>query len=373
MSIYLDNGATTAICPEAIQAALHIMTDVYGNPSSLHQMGIESERELTAATQAVAEWMGVDRSEIIFTSGGTEANNLAIFGAAQARKRRGRHIVTSSIEHPSVARAIDRLEEEGFEITRIAPDQSGSVSPDAVVKACRPDTVLISIMSVNNETGAVFPFDKTVPLLRKAAPQAFLHTDAVAAAGKQRIYRPSADAVTVSGHKLHAPKGIGLLYLRKGVRILPQLLGGGQSNGLRSGTEPLPGIAALAAAVRALPDVSVQQALYEKLRKRIVDQLSPEGVRFFLPEGGAPYVLNLSVPGCRSEVLVRFLSMRDISVSGGSACAKGKKSEVLTACGLDNAYMLGALRVTFGYDNTEQDADAFVHAIREARSSLKTK
>ena len=372
--IYLDNSATTAVCKPAADKAYAVMTEQFGNPSSLHSLGIQAEAELTEARRILAERIGATEAEIVFTSGGTEANNLAILGAARARKRRGLHIIRSAIEHPSVSAAFDRLAEEGFEVTVIPPQADGSVASDDVVAACRPDTVLVSVMLVNNETGALFPMEKAAPRIRKKSPLAAIHTDAVQAFGKLPIQvgRLGVDLLSFSGHKLYAPKGIGGLYCRKGTRLLsPAALGGGQEKGIRSGTENVPAAAAFGAAVASLPPIAESQAHFAALKERLVEgiQTLPD-TRLHLPQNGVPYIVNFSLMGLRSETLIHFLAEREIYVSGGSACAKGHASPVLTAMNLPPAEIDSALRVSFGSHNTPADVDALVSALRTAADTL---
>lgn len=374
--IYLDNSATTAVCRAAAEKAVSLMTTCFGNPSSLHTLGFRAEQEMTAARRTVAEWLGISPSTLIFTSGGTEANNLALFGGATARQRSGRHIVTTAVEHASILAACAELEKQGFEVTRIQPGRDGTIQPQQVLDACRPDTVLVSIMLVNNETGARFAMEDMVPGVRRISPQALVHCDAVQAAGKLPVNfeRMSVDMASVSGHKIHAPKGVGALYIRKGVRILPRSFGGGQEKGLRCGTEAMPAIAAMGAAVTAMPAPSEQQRLYSRLRDRLIDGLSDRpDVVFHLPDGGVPYLINLSVPGIRSETMLHFLAEREIYVSSGSACSKGKRSPVLTAMGLSDREIDSALRISFSYENTEEDVDGFVEALKQAADVLVRK
>lgn len=371
--VYLDNSATTAVCSAASQKAAFMMTQCFGNPSSLHTLGFLAEQEMDHARRVIAGWLGVLPSSVVFTSGGTEANNLALLGGAGAKRRAGRHIVTTAVEHSSVLAACGQLEEQGWEVTRIQPDEQGCISPRQVVDACREDTVLVSVMLVNNETGARFDVAGMVPGIRRASPQALIHCDAVQAAGKLNLNlaRMGVDLATVSGHKIHAPKGVGVLYIRRGVRVLPITFGGGQESGLRSGTEATPLIAAMAAAVEALPPPPRQQELYERLRQRLIEGLAGRpDIRLHLPPGGVPYVVHLSVPGVRSETMLHFLAEREIYVSSGSACSKGKKSPVLSAMGLDSRQIDSALRISFTHTNTEEDIDAFVQALKQAADTL---
>ncbi len=374
--IYLDNSATTAVCPQAAQKAVHMMQECYGNPSSLHRLGFEAEKEINAARETVASMMGVPARDVYFTSGGTEANNTAVLGAARALARRGKHVVTTAVEHSSVAAACDLLEQEGFSVTRLAPDENGCITPAAIAAACREDTVLVSIMLVNNETGARFHPETAVPLIRKRAPLAFIHCDAVQAAGKLPLYgtKWQLDAMTVSAHKLHGPKGCGALYVRRGARMKPLLLGGKQQDGVRPGTEATPLIAAFGAAVQALPPLSAQTELFKNLRDRLVQRLTAlDGVVLHLPQDGVPYIIHLSAVGLRSETVLHFLSERNIFVSSGSACAKGAKSPVLTAMGLPAAEIDSAIRVSLCHTNTTEDIDAFADTLALAIQSIARK
>ena len=370
---YLDNSATTAVCRAAADKAYEMMTACWGNPSSLHTVGFEAEREMEAARSAVAGLLGAAPDTLTFTSGGTEANNLAIFGAAAAKARGGRHIVTTAMEHPSVAAACGQLEKEGWEVTRLVPDGSGCVPLSALEAALRPDTMLVSMMLVNNETGAILPVEEAAPLVRRLAPRALLHCDAVQAFGKLPIrVRPmDVDLLTVSGHKIHAPKGCGALYVKKGVRILPRAFGGGQERGLRPGTEATPAIAAFGAAAAAVPELAGQRARFEELMNRLLAGLErQEEILLHRPARHAPYILNLSVPGIRSETLLHFLAQRGVYVSSGSACSRGKSSPVLAALGLPPAEIDSALRVSLSRDNDEEDIDRFLAGVEEARAVL---
>lgn len=369
---YLDNSATTAVCEAAAKKAVYMMTQCFGNPSSLHRLGFEAERELTTAREKVAALMGVPARDVLFTSGGTEANNLAVFGAAAALARRGKHIVTTGVEHSSVTAACKQLEKEGYAVTRLLPDSDGRITADAIIAACRPDTALVSVMLVNNETGARFSLPEAVAGIRRRSPFAFIHCDAVQAAGKLPLYgaRWQVDAMSVSAHKLHGPKGCGALYLRQGARILPRQVGGLQERSLRGGTEAAPLIAAFGAAAEALPPLAEQEALFETLRRRLFDRLADAPVVFHLPADGVPYIIHLSVPGFKSETLLHFLSERDIFVSSGSACAKGAKSPVLQAMGLPETEIDSALRLSLCHNNTPEDIDRFADALIAATQTL---
>ena len=373
---YLDNSATTRVCTAAADAAYRVMTEVYGNPSSLHTLGFRAEQELTAARRQVATLIGAAEGEITFTSGGTEANNLAIFGAVAAHPHDGRHIVTTAVEHASVSASVDALEKQGYTVTRLVPDENGVLTADAIVSACRADTVLVAIMLVNNEIGAKFPVEQVVPAIRRVAPKAHIHCDAVQAAGKLpiRAQRWGVDSMAISAHKIHGPKGVGALYLRKGARLLPRQYGGKQETGLRPGTEAAPLVAAFGAAIAQLPPIPKQMAHYDALKQHLLSRLGDHpAVRFHLPTGGVPYIIHLSVPGYKSETLLHFLAQKEIYVSSGSACSKGAKSPVLTAMGLPVAEIDSALRVSLCRDNTIEDMDNFADGLLEAIEKLARK
>lgn len=372
---YLDNSATTPLCEEA-KAALSQAADAFGNPSSLHALGAAALASLNEARAAVAAAIGCAPREVIFTSGGSEANNTALFGAARALARQGRHIVASAVEHPSVLNALTQLEKEGFTVSLVSPDGQGRISPDTVIAALRPDTVLVSLMAVNNETGALFPTAAIKPALKAIGSPALVHVDGVQAFGKLSL-RPEtvgADLISVSGHKIHAPKGVGALYVSRAARILPLIYGGGQEFGLRSGTESTLLIAAFAAAVKALPERSVALARVKALRDDAVKRLrAVPGVVLNSPEDALPYLFNFSVEGIRSETLLHFLESREVYVSSGSACAKGRASHVLAAQGLSRERIDSALRVSFSRFSAPGDVDALVAAVAEGAATLKRK
>ena len=371
--IYLDNSATTRVCEKTAEKVLELMTQCYGNPSSLHKKGLEAQREVAHARQAVAVSLGAQPREIIFTSGGTEANNLAVLGGAAAGRRRGKRIVTTAIEHPSVLEPMRQLEKEGFEVVFLTPDTDGRVPEEAVLKAVTGDTILISVMAVNNELGSIQPIEVLKKAVKRAGAPALVHVDGVQAYGKLPL-RPEKlgiDLLTVSGHKIHGPKGVGALYVSKNARILPRTFGGGQERELRPGTEAAPLIAGLGAAVEELPDWRQAYSRMEKLRDYTLQKLSGlEGVEVNSPVEGLPYLLNFSALGIRSETMLHFLAQRGIYVSSGSACAKGKQSHVLKAAGLPDSRISSAIRVGFSRENTERDADALAEGVREGLACL---
>ena len=370
---YLDNAATTAVCPAAAEKAAYMMTECFGNPSSLHTAGTAAAREVEAARRAVAGLLGASADRVIFTSGGTESNALAILGAAAANPRGGRHAVTTALEHASVAKAFDELERQGWQVTRLAPDSRGMITPEAVAAACRSDTALVSVMTVNNETGARFAVEEMVGPVKEIAPRALFHTDAVQAAGKLplKAQKWGVDLLSVSGHKLHAPKGVGALYIKEGVRLLPRSPGGGQEQGLRSGTQATPAIAGFGAAAAAVGDLTALAVRFEELYRRLEEGLATVPcVKLHRPACRVPYILNFSLPGLRSETLVHFLAERQVYVSGGSACARGKQSPVLKALGLPPEEIDSSLRISFCRDTGPEDVDRLLEALREAERSL---
>ncbi len=371
--IYLDNSATTRVCEKSAEKVLELMTQCYGNPSSLHKKGLEAQREVAHARQAVAVSLGAQPREIIFTSGGTEANNLAVLGGAAAGRRRGKRIVTTAIVHPSGVEPMRQLEKEGFEVVFLTPDTDGRVPEEAVLKAVTGDTILISVMAVNNELGSIQPIEVLKKAVKRAGAPALVHVDGVQAYGKLPL-RPEKlgiDLLTVSGHKIHGPKGVGAVYVSKNARILPRTFGGGQERELRPGTEAAPLIAGLGAAVEELPDWRQAYSRMEKLRDYTLQKLSGlEGVEVNSPVEGFPYLLNFSALGIRSETMLHFLAQRGIYVSSGSACAKGKQSHVLKAAGLPDSRISSAIRVSFSRENTERDADALAEGVREGLACL---
>ena len=370
---YLDNSATTPVLPSAAQKAFAVMTGEYGNPSSLHSRGFRARQELEAAREIIAARLGAKAEELVFTSGGTEANNLAIFGAVEAKKRRGNRIVTTAAEHDSVLNPMKELEKLGFEVVCLKPDSTGNLPERRLMEAIDEKTILVSVMLINNETGAVFPVQAAANAIRRKDSPALLHTDCVQAFGKLD-FTPSklgADLATISAHKLHGPKGAGALYVRKGVRILPRTFGGGQERNLRSGTESLPLICAFGEAVRELPKVSETLPHVEKLHRLLREELSAlPGVELNSPENGSPYILNFSAGAVRAETLLHFLSERGIYVSAGSACGKARPSHVLEAMGLPRERISSSIRVSFSRFSTEEDIRALLSALTEGMNTL---
>ena len=370
---YLDNSATTRVCPEAAQAALSAMTECFGNPSSTYTLGREAKKLLDRSRKQVSDALGCAPGELVFTSCGSESDNWAILGGAEAMKRRGRHVISSLVEHDAVRKSLEELEARGFEVTRLRPEKDGSVSPEAVLDALREDTVLVTLMLVNNETGGVTDIAAIAKALKAAGSAALLHTDAVQGFLKVPFSAKSlgADLISISGHKIHAPKGVGALYIRQGLRLKPFILGGGQEEGRRAGTEAMPQIAAFGEACRI-----GKAGMAENIRRMAaLKQQLLEELRAGIPELGwvesaAPHILSVSLPGWRSEVLMNFLEAREIYVSKSSACKKGGRSHVLEAIGMDARAIDGALRIGLSRMTTEEDILALVRGLMDARASL---
>ncbi len=373
---YLDNSATTRVSEKAAQKALLMMTEKFGNPSSVYSLGLDAERELNSARETIAKRLGADKTEIFFTSCGTEANNLAIFGAADARKRLGNKIITSAVEHPSVLNAVKELERRGFKAVYLPVGNDGKIRLSDLERELDDSVILVSVMAVNNETGAIQPIKEACALTKRAAKNALFHCDMVQGFGKlcERAKNLGADLVSISGHKVHAPKGIGALYVKKGVRINSVLFGGGQEKNLRSGTENLPAAAAFGVAVSEIPDEAQALEKTAALRDRLKSGLEKiDGIVFNSPNDALPYILNFSLCGVPSEVMIHYLEGMNIFVSGGSACSKGGRSHVLEAQGLPVEIIDSAVRVSFSTDTTTEQVDELCLAVTSASKILRRK
>lgn len=373
MEHYLDNSATTRVCPEAAEAALKAMTENYGNPSSTHTKGREAKRLLDESRRQAASALGCTPQELVFTSCGSESDNWAILKGAELMRRRGRHVISSAVEHDAVLKSLEELERQGYEVTRLRPDRTGAISVQSVLDALREDTILVSLMLVNNETGAVTDIAAIARAMKKAASQALLHTDAVQAFMKLPFTAKSlgADMISVSGHKIHAPKGIGALYIREGLKLKPYILGGSQESGRRAGTEAMPQIAAFGAACAAAKALFRENTEHmAALRRLAIEELSREIPELVVIGGGAPHILSISLPGWRSEVLMNFLEEREVYVSKSSACKKGGRSHVLEAMGLEPRVIDGAIRIGLSRFNTQEDIYALAEGLRAARERL---
>ncbi len=382
MEAYLDNSATTLVCAEAASAVSDAMLKNWGNPSSLYKKGTEALAILDSARAAVAKKLYCSPDEIFFTSGGTESNNISILGTVEAMKRYGNRVIISSVEHSSVEESAAKLETEGYEVIRLKSNSEGRISEDELFRSVNANTILISVMAVNNEVGTIQPVEAARRAVKLARSSAVVHCDAVQAFGKLDL-RPSSmgvDLMSVSAHKIHGPKGVGALYVRGGfkndkaaVKMHARTFGGLQEKTLRPGTEPVPAIAGFGAAVTALPDTQEELARAYALRRYLLHELDAiDGIVINSPDDALPYVVNLSVPGINSEPMMNFLSARGIYVSSGSACSKGKKSRVLKNMGLSEERISSALRVSFSRFTHAGEIDILVAGIRDGKNSIRS-
>jgi cysteine desulfurase len=380
MFVYLDNSATTKPYQEVIDETLKYMGAHYGNPSSLHRMGVNAEKAMKEARKSIAASLGAKEEEVFFTSGGTEADNTALFGAAQARKRRGNKIITSQIEHPAVLESCRKLEESGFRVEYTPVDGNGVIDLEALESKLDEQTILISVMHVNNEVGSIQPISEIIDLKNKIGgkmgTEILFHTDAVQSYGKQPIQLNGIDLMSVSGHKIHGPKGVGALFVRKGLNVQPYLFGGGQERGMRSGTENVPAAAGFGVAAeisrrnltkRIESMKKVKTFLEEGIRSEISD------IRFNSTDSGSPSILNVSFLGVRGEVLLHTLEQSEIYVSTGSACSSRKKgqSHVLKAMGLTDREIEGAIRFSFSEFNTAEEIEYVLDRLKEAVNKFR--
>ena len=379
MEVYLDNSATTRCLPEVAALMTRIMCEEYGNPSSLHKKGVESEKYVRYAKEVIAKCMKVQEKEILFTSGGTESDNIALIGGAYANCRAGRHIITTRIEHPAVLQTCAYLEEQGFAVTYLPVDAKGVISLADLERAMTPNTILVSIMHTNNEVGAVQPIEQAGELIKRINPNTLFHVDAVQGFGKYRIYpkRMHIDLLSVSAHKIHGPKGVGFLYINEKAKVRPIIFGGGQQKGMRSGTENVPGIAGMARAIEEIFsdfDEKIEYLYY--LKERFTKGVSAlEGIRLNGPAGrdGAPHVVSVSIQGVRSEVMLHALEEKGIFVSAGSACSSNKPSisATLKAIGVEKQYLDTTLRFSFSLYTTEAEIDYTVKCLGELLPMLR--
>ena len=369
LTAYFDNSATTKPCKEAIDAAKKAMEEYWGNPSSLHQLGLDASDELKKARKQVSRLLGVNESNFFFTSSGTTANNTAIFGAFEKFKREGNRIVTTAIEHPSVLEPIKRLEAMGFEVIRLNPDENGKIREEDLFESINKNTILVSCMAVNNEVGSILPFNRIRTAVRRAGAPAVIHSDCVQALSKISVTPKTIDAdiITVSGHKIHALKGVGGIYLKSKGIIKPYILGGGQEQNLHSGTEATPAIMSFGAAAEEAMDINAHSEYVKTLKNRLVNGIIDiPCVKINSPEDAIPYILNISILGLPSQPIVNFMSEKGISISAGSACKMGHRSPVLTAMGLSPERIDSAVRISLSRFNTEEEIDYLISAIKEA-------
>jgi cysteine desulfurase len=373
MEAYLDNSATTRVSAAVRDVIVKTMTEDYGNPSSKHRKGIEGEQYIRKAKEEIAKTLKVETKEILFTSGGTESNNMAIIGAAMANKRAGMHLITSAVEHPSVYNSMEFLKEQGFRVTYIPVDSKGVIQAEELEKAVCEDTILVSVMYVNNEIGAVMPIEEIGERIKKKNPNTLFHVDAIQAYGKYRIYpkKSKIDLMSVSGHKFHGPKGVGFLYIKDKTKIKPFIYGGGQQKGMRSGTENVPGVAGLGCAAKeAYTDFDEKIERLYQIKEMFTDGIEKmDKVRVNGPKRreGAPQIVSVSFEGIKSEVLLHALEERGVYVSSGSACSSNKPgiSGTLKAIGLDKKLLDSTIRFSFNADTSEAEINYCLKCLEE--------
>lgn len=379
MEVYLDNSATTKAYPEVVSLVVDIMTNDYGNASSMHLKGVDAEKYLKYSKATIAGIMKVKEKEIFFTSGGTESDNWALMGAAFANHRSGKHLITTKIEHPAILRTMEHLKELGFDITYLSVNQYGQISLEELRNAIRPDTILVSIMFVNNEVGAIQPIDEAGEIIKQTNPRTLFHVDAVQGFGKLRLLpkKWKIDMVSVSGHKIHGPKGTGFLYIDEKVKIKPIIYGGGQQNGYRSGTENVPGVAGLGKATELIYRNLVEDTnrLYCLKKKLVSGLLKIDHVKINGPqdETGAPHIVSASIAGIRSEVMLHSLEDKGVYVSAGSACSSHKHtvSDTLSAMGLSTEYMDSTIRFSLSVFTTEEEIEYTLKCLYELVPMLR--
>lgn len=376
MECYLDNSATTRVYPEVVSLMNKVMLEDYGNPSSMHNKGVEAEKYVIEATKQIAKALKVLEKEILFTSGGTESDNLSLIGTAMANKRAGMHIITTKIEHPAILNTVAFLEKEGFEIEYLSVDKFGRISLEELERKLRPDTILVSIMHTNNEVGSVQPISEAGALIKKKNPNCLFHVDAVQGFGKAEIYpkKMNIDMLSISGHKIHGPKGIGILYINEKVKIKSISFGGGQQKGLRNGTLNVPGIAGIGLATKMITeDISKKREKLYGLKSFFlnevskIDRVSINGCENLEVEKTAPHIMNISVKGLRSEVMLHALEEKGIYVSAGSACASHSKKEssTLKSMGASAEEMDGALRISMSEFTTKEELEYTLASLKE--------
>lgn len=379
MEVYLDNSATTKAYPEVARLVADIMTEDYGNPSSMHLKGVEAEKYIKYSKKTIAGIMKVQEKEIFFTSGGTEADNWALIGTAYANYRAGKHLITTRIEHPAVLRTMEYLKEQGFEITYLPVDRTGRIRLEDLERAIRRDTLLVSIMYVNNEVGAIQPIEEAGALIKRMNPGTLFHVDAVQGFGKLKLFpkKWNIDMVSVSGHKIHGPKGVGFLYIDERVKIKPIIFGGGQQRNFRSGTENVPGVAGIGKASELIyRDLEEDTERLYRLKEYFVRELSRMPHIYIngpQDETGAPHIVSASIAGIRSEVLLHALEEKNVYVSSGSACSSHKHtiSATLESMGIEKQLMDSTLRFSFSVFTTKEELDYTLECLDELVPMLR--
>lgn len=376
MDIYLDNSATTKLSDEVSSKMISVIQNIYGNPSSLHSLGLEAQKEVEKARTACAEALSVTTHEIFFTSGGTEANNTAVFGAVKAKRKRGNKIVTTMIEHSSVYESCKSLENDGFEVVCLTPDSGGHITEEQIFNAVDDKTILVSVMMVNNEVGTILPVESIRDIVDKKKAPALIHCDAVQAFGKMPVkpHNIGCDLLTVSSHKIHGPKGAGALFIKEGTHIKPLICGGEQQKRIRPGTESIYTICGFGEACRNIGNVRKIQYDLSLLHDYAVERFSKiDGVVFNSPPDSCPAVVNISAPGYKSETMLHYLEKERIFISSGSACSKGKKSHVLKSMGLPDRIVDSALRISFSKYSTKEEIDILAYHIEQGMKNIVKK
>jgi cysteine desulfurase len=372
--VYLDNAATTKPTQNVLDSVVNYLTNEFGNPSSLHKLGLSSQKLIDKSRSIIAKSLKCESSNIYFTSGATESNNIALFGAAEMYGKRKKRIISTSIEHASVNTVLKKLETMGYEIVKIHPNSNGIIDVNDIIEKIDENTFLISMMAVNNETGYLLPIKETIKIAKKINPNIIFHCDAVQAYMKMpfNVKEFAADIVSISAHKIHALKGTGAIYVKKGIRVSPANLGGGQENGLRAGTEAVQNIVSFGAAVEELENtIKTRYSYVYELKTYFLDKIKNIDYISVNSKGDtSPYIINISVLNIKSEIMLHFLEEKNIYISTGSACSKGKKSEVLKAFGVEDNLIDTALRISFNSENTKNEMDTLLFGINEGYEKL---
>jgi cysteine desulfurase len=374
VNVYLDNSATTKPCEKSVKKALEMMNDNFGNPSSLHTCGFSAKKELDTARRTISTFLGCQENEVFFTPSGTIANNTAIFGTEKARRRDGKKVITTLFEHPSVLKCFETLEEQGYEVVYLKPDSNGRISLDELSNAVDANTILVSIMAVNNEVGSIQDVSKVKSIIKDNKSKAYFHCDAVQAFGKISLKpkKLGIDLMSMSAHKIHGVKGSGALFISSGIRILPHLVGGGQESGMISGTEPIPAICAFGEAVGDIGNVERNYHNVQCVKDYFINKINDiDKIYVNSPEDALPYIINISVEGVPSQVMLNSLSSMGIYVSAGSACSKGHRSNVLTAMGVSPKNIDSAIRISLSKFTTENDMEILYNGIKETVNRVR--
>ncbi len=374
LTVYLDNSATTKPCKKAVDKALEMMNFNFGNPSSLHLCGFNAKKELDNARRSASAFLGCQENELFFTPSGTVANNTAIFGTTKAKRREGRKVITTLLEHPSVIKCFESLEAQGYDVLYLKPDVNGKIDLQELSNAVDENTILVSVMAVNNEVGSIQDISKVKGIIKENKSKAYFHCDAVQAFGKISLKpkKLGIDLMSMSAHKIHGIKGAGALFVSSSARILPYILGGGQENGLLSGTEALPAICAFSEAINDIGNVERNLNYVSQVKEHFLSKISEEDKIYInSPNDALPYIINISIPGVPSQVMLNSLSSMGIYVSAGSACAKGHRSDVLTAMEIPPKHIDSAIRISLSKTTTEKEIDLLYNGLKETINRVR--